>query len=270
MKKLHIWIMLLALIFCLAGCAKESSAATDTAEAATPEEATETSEAEPVVVEEEHMEAEETAVEEPASEEAEIIVEEAIPAINPLELDGAFFCLTGINDPAKYGLTIEEFLEQNPGKKEENLENNDDIIIFVFTSLYNKENKDDLTLPLNMYDSFKGKYLDLQLTIDGNTYNTGYELNNHDDRFSQHWEKYQDGSNLDTGYVLYAGGEESVHIVGYFSVKYHDYISALEENTEIVLNWGDMYSLTFYASDIEKQGSLTTIADRLREQGLIE
>lgn len=191
--------------------------------------------------------------------------------VNPFVLDGAYYCLTGIFDPSAYDLTIEEYFERNPQNKEENLKDNDDVTIFFFASLNSLEDgKEDLTIPPSQISDFVGIYLNLKLTIEGNEYETEYELNNTNKRFSQHWSKYQDGETLDTNDILYAGGGESKHIASYFSVRYHDYKEAIANNSEITLNWTDRYTITFNASEIEKQDSLTTISEKLKEKGLID
>lgn len=245
MKKVLIGVLALVMILGLVGCS--SSTPSEETNTAKPTETT------PVETE--------SQTPEPTQE----------ATINPFVLDGAYYCLTGIQDPSKYGLTVEEYLEKNPQMKEENLKDNDEITIFVFASLNSLEDgKEDLTIPLSMLDSFIGKYLNLRLTINGYEYKTGYELNNTDNKFSQHWDKYKDGKTLDTNDILYAGGGESKHIASYFSVRYHDYKEAIEKNAEITLNWADTYTITFNASEIEKEESLTTISQRLKEKGLID
>ena len=244
MKKVIALLLALSVVFALVGCSSTPAEETNTAK---PTETT------------------------PVETESQTIEPTQEATINPFVLDGDYYCLTGIQDPSKYNLTVEEYLEKNPQYKEENLKDNDEIVIFVFASLNSFEDgKEDLKLPLSRYEKTLGTFLDLKLTIEGNEYSTGYELNNTDNKFSQHWGKYEDGKTLDTNDILYAGGGESKHIASYFSVRYHDYKEAIEKNADITLNWSDTYTITFNASEIEKQDSLTTISQRLKEKGVID
>lgn len=197
--------------------------------------------------------------------------EENKPAKNPFTIDGAYYSMTGIFDPSRYKLTAEEFLEKNPQRKEENLKDNDEIALFIFASLHALEDgEEDLKLPPSVMSSFAGTYLDLRLTVEGNEYLSNYEVNDTDDHMSDFWEGYQDGAALDTSDILYAGGGESRHIVGLFYVRYHDYKEAIETNAPITLTWSDDYTVTFSAEEIEKQASLSTIGDDLKEKGFLD
>ena len=82
-------------------------------------------------------------------------------------LDGLYYCVTGSLDPSRYNLTVDEFLERNPQLLEENLNDDDDIDLFVLDTL-NASDKEgaDLYLP----NKSENGELTLELKIANNTF----------------------------------------------------------------------------------------------------
>lgn len=177
-------------------------------------------------------------------------------------LDGLYYSATGSIDPSKYNITVEEYLERNPQRLEENLSENDEIELFVFATL-NASNEDgaDLYLP----NTAANGELALELKIGTNTYNTVFSVNDIDDRMSKFFDGYADGySSMDN--VLKAGSKDSAEIAGLFFVEYGVYKEAVEGNTEITLDWGGRYTTTLNAKDIVKADSVSAIAEMLNNR----
>lgn len=176
-------------------------------------------------------------------------------------LDGLYYCVTGSLDPSRYNLTISEFLNRNPQLLEENLNEDDEIDLFVFATL-NASNEDgaDLYLP-NKTDNGE---LALELKIGNNSYNTAFKINDIDDRMSKFFDGYDDGY-YSTENVLKAGSGDSAEIAGLFSVEYGVYKEAVDSNAEIALSWGGRYTITANAKDIVKIDSISSIAENIND-----
>ena len=194
-------------------------------------------------------------------------------------IDGVYYSETGFPDPSDMGITVERFFEVNPGEKEEALDSNSKIWIFVFASLHSlKEGEGDTALPASVYQS-SGPYYELPLymmianedgiAVDG-IHLSAYEANElNNKRLSKWWgSAYKSGRDLDDDYVLYEGEEDTIKIAGLFQVKYHDYKKAIEENQELWLRYGD-YVTKFDCSNIIKKDDLSSIAQDLRDKELL-
>ena len=174
-------------------------------------------------------------------------------------LDGIYYSATGIIDPSKYDITVDEYFERNPQKLEENLSEDDDIDLFVFATL-NASDEGNIYLPL-VQDNGE---LPLELTIGKNKYSTGFKVNDFENRISKFFDGYDDGySTLDQYNVLEAGSSNSAEIMGLFFVEYGVYKEAVENNAEITLSWGGRYTITSNAQDIIKIDSVSAIAEAL-------
>lgn len=211
------------------------------------------------------------------NEESKVNKEAQQAEPNPFQIDAVYFCLSGTSDPADYGITTEQYFERNPKEQEENLTDNDTIFLYVFASLHSLENgKKDVQIPSSYYDrSLPGNILLTKLYYDSYVCGSAYEANNLvKNRLSKHWSKYEDGKSLKTSDILFAGSNESRFIVSQFSIKYHFYKQAIEDNTEFNLVWQDAkngfsHKTTFNGKDIEKKTTLTEIENSLKEKGLI-
>ena len=197
---------------------------------------------------------------------------EEVSKENPFKIDAVYLSETGTYDPIDNGITVERYFELNPKEKLENLGNNDKVSIFVFASLNSlKESDKDIKIPESVYQSsIPSNVLQIKLNISDYSYNTNFEINDFNKKMSSHFPKYESGRTLKTDDVLYAKSDDSKYIVGLFFVKYHDYKEAIDNNSEIELNWNDEYKATFNAKDIVIKGCLTEIGNDLKEKGLIE
>lgn len=192
-------------------------------------------------------------------------------------VDGVYYSETSNIDPTTIiGITPEEYLEINPNKKEEALNNNSEITVFVFASLHSlEEGKGDINLPKSKYNQvFHTNVLPLELNVTGESeiYTSAYEINDNDKRMSQFWETYKSGKTLDDSYVLYDGSEDCIKIVSYFNMKYHDYKVLVDENKELVLKWGDentQYVTAYEGKNVLKKIDLISISEDLKEKGLL-
>lgn len=187
-------------------------------------------------------------------------------------IDGVYYSETDIIDPSTMGITPERYLEVNPGHREEALNDNSEIWVFVFASLHSLEDRQgDTLLPESVYNSFLGgNALPLELRIEGESllYSTSYEFNDKDKKLRQFWTAYKSGLTLDDDYILYDGSNDCVKIVGLFHMKYHDYRAAIDENKELILQWGS-YQTTYDGSNIVKEIDLVSISQDLQEKGLL-
>lgn len=205
-------------------------------------------------------------------ETPEMKEEEESNTVNPFVIDGIYYSEAECIDPAEYGITIEEYFERNPQLREDALDNNDGVWIYIFASLNSLEKgQENLILPKSQFDSFlNGKALPLTLFIgDDFKYSTSYELNDRNNKMSKFWDVYKSGSNLDDSYVLYEGSGDCQKIVGLFVVKYYDYKKAVEDNKEISLVWGD-YRATYNGENIIKKSDMKAISQDLQEKGLLK
>ena len=176
-------------------------------------------------------------------------------------LDGLYYSATGSIDPSKYDITVEEYFERNPQMLEENLSEEDEIDLLVFATLNaSDENGADLYLP----NTESNGELALELKIGNNSYNTTFNVNDIDDRMSKFFDGYKDGY-YPTNDLLKAGSGDSAEIAGLFFVEYGVYREAVENNTEITLNWGGRYTITLNAQDIIKIDSVSAIAEILNK-----
>lgn len=191
--------------------------------------------------------------------------------VNPFVINGVYYSEAGCTDPAEYGITVEEYFEKNPQLKEDALDNNDSVWIYIFASLNSlEEGQENLILPKSQYDSFlNGNALPLTLFIgDDFRYSTSYELNDRNNKMSKFWDVYKSGSNLNDSYILYKGSGDCQKIVGLFVVKYYDYKKAVEDNKEISLVWGN-YKATYNGENIIKKSDMKAISQDLQEKGLL-
>lgn len=174
-------------------------------------------------------------------------------------LDGLYYSATGSTDPSRYDITVEEYFERNPQMLEENLSEEDEIDLLVFATL-NASDEDgaDLYLP----NTESNGELALELKIGNNTYKTTFNVNDIDDRMSKFFDGYKDGY-YPTNDLLKAGSGDRAEIVGLFFVEYGIYKEAVENNTEITLDWGGRYTITTNAQDIVKIDSVSAIAKTL-------
>lgn len=184
------------------------------------------------------------------------------------KLDGIYYSQTGIIDPSKYGITVEESLERNPGRLEENMADDDEIDLFVFATLYAADaNGANLYLPSVRSGDLIGDDLALELKIGNKSYDTIYQVNDYENRISKFFDGYDDGlSSLTEDKVLEAGSGDCAQISGLFSVEYGVYKEAIANNTEIILDWGGRYTIAFSGQDIVKIGSVSQIAEILNNQ----
>ena len=189
---------------------------------------------------------------------------------NPFVIDGVYLSVASCADPSRYNLTIDEYFDRNPHLNEE-LDNNDDVTIFVFASLHSLESGEEnlILLPKEYKSMIPGYVLPLTLRIGEDfIYNTSYEVNDNDDKISKFWKDYKSGTNLDDDYVLYEGSGDSQKIVGMFYIKYYDYKKAVEEDKEITLVWGE-YEATITGSKIVEKRCTEEISQDLKRRGLI-
>lgn len=184
-------------------------------------------------------------------------------------LDGIYYSQTGIIDPSKYGITVEESLARNPSRLEENMSDDDEIDLFVFATLYAADaDGANLYLPSVRSGELVSDDLALVLKIDNKSYDTIYQSNDYENRISQFFYGYQDGlGTFVDDFVLEAGSGDCAQISGLFSVEYGIYKEAIANNTEIILDWGGRYTIALNAQDIVKIGSVSQIAEILNNQG---
>ena len=191
--------------------------------------------------------------------------------VNPFVIDGVYYSEAENFDPDEYGITVKEYFKINPQLKEDALDNNDSVWIYIFASLNSlEEGQENLILPTSQYDSFlNGNALPLTLFIgDDFSYSTSYELNDRNNKMSKYWDVYKSGSNLNDSYVLYKGSGDCQKIVGLFIVKYNDYKKVVKNNKEISLVWGD-YKATCNGKNIIKKSSMKAISQDLKKKGLL-
>lgn len=173
-------------------------------------------------------------------------------------LDGMYYSETGILDPSKYGITVEQYFERNPQELEENLSDDDDIDLFVFATLHASDaDGAELYLPKKADNG----ELSLELTVGDHTYRTVFYMNDYEKRMSKFFNGYKDGYYSDK--TLEAGSGDSVELAGLFYVEYGVYKEAVENNTEVTLDWGGRYTVTANAQDIIKMDSVSAIAGAL-------